>query len=88
MNIYVAHTIKGLEFITEMELTDKFQDLQILSNEPKKIIFESDYTPQSSNLRTFDNLSLLVTKTEFRDESEVVSLIESIDLEKVREITS
>jgi 23S rRNA G2445 N2-methylase RlmL len=88
MVTFVAHTVKGLEPITKLELNNNFSDPNILSIQPKKIIFQTSLFPNSSLLKTFDDLSLLVEQADITDGSDIIDLIDSINLKKFKKILS
>lgn len=85
MTKYLAHTIKGLESITQDELQDKIRDIHIHQTSQKKIIFESsEIFKDPSIFRTFDDLSIFVVSKEFENTEDILLLIDTIKFEDYR----
>jgi len=78
---YIAHTVKGLEKISEGELIDKLKGINILGIIPKKVIFDWNNIPNEPNVfRTIDDLSLLVDSFEYRDINSLYYKLGKIEL--------
>jgi len=78
---FIAHTVKGLEKISEGELTDKLKGINIISIIPKKVIFDWNNIPNEPNVfRTIDDLSLFVGYFEYKDFGSLYYKLSKVEL--------
>src|SRR3989304_2736767 len=91
---YIAYTTKGLEQVSSDEIKHLLPEAEIGEIKTKRIVFETDNEPQILlQLRTVDDVGVLVSKTGASTTEDVVSFAETLDLneaisviEQVRDI--
>ena len=91
---YIAYTTKGLEQVSSDEIKHLLPEAEIGEIKTKRIVFETDNEPQILlQLRTVDDVGVLVSKTGASTTEDVVSFAETLDfneaisvIEQVRDI--
>ena len=83
---FIAYTTKGLEFVSEKEISSKIFDAQIIEVGDKRIIFESNATFEKlTELRTVDDLGLIIQAIPTVETLDKLILeIDKIDFNKIK----
>ena len=82
---FIAFTTKGLEKVSEKEITDTFKEAKIIEVATKRIIFDSDFNTRLASLKTIDDIGLLVHQSKTMTLDSIVSDISQAGLASAKE---
>lgn len=83
---FIAYTVKGLEDIAADEIRRLIANVQILESAPKRLIFETTDIARLRELRTVDDIGLLLGQAKVTSLDEVADFINTLDLPVNRRI--
>lgn len=78
---YIAYTVKGLEDVARQEINDVVHEVSLADLKPKRIIFETNNAKALTDLKTVDDICLLLATGEVSDVDEVLGMFKDINLE-------
>ncbi len=82
---YIAYTVKGLEEVARQEIKDVVREVNFAEVKSKRIVFETKDTKTVTDLKTVDDICLLIATGEVSSANEVLDTVKNINLETVKE---
>lgn len=81
---FIAYTVKGLEQIASDEIVRIIDDAQIIKSAPKRVVFEAPVTPALAQLRTIDDIGILLGQTKTASLEGIAAFVQELDVSNVR----
>ena len=76
----IAYTVKGLEEIAATEITRRINGARIMESAPKRVLFDAPLTAALTQLRTVDDIGLLLGEGSATSIDDIAQLIRSFDI--------
>lgn len=77
---FIAYTVKGLENIATGEIARLVKDVQILESAPKRLVFETAGIAKLRELRTVDDIGLVLNRGKVTDPNDLADFMHKLDL--------
>jgi tRNA (guanine6-N2)-methyltransferase len=81
---FIAYTVKGLEHIAADEISRLIDDAQIIESAPKRVIFEAPMTSGLAQLKTADDIGILLGQTKAVNLDDIAAFVQELDVSSAR----
>ncbi|MBI2595569.1 methyltransferase domain-containing protein [Candidatus Daviesbacteria bacterium] len=81
----IAYTVKGLEEVAKQEIQNLVREVNFVDLKPKRIVFETKYSKVLTDLKTVDDICLLLATGEISRVEDVLNIFRDINLKSAKE---